>query len=409
MPIDKLSANAFATGAVANSLGYTPANKAGDTFTGNVVFSANATVTGAATFSNTVAMGSDYLSPYMGFKNRIINGDMRIDQRYAGANVAVSSSRNYYLDRFTVFAQTSSKLTIQQNQNSVTPPAGFTNYAGITVSTAVSSLPATDQYMFEQQVEGYNIADFDFGKSTAKSVTLSFWVRSSLTGTFAAVMCNGSEDRSYPFTYTISSANTWEQKTVTIAGDTTGTWPTTNASGLRIKFNLGTGTTYSGTANAWTGSPYITSVTGSVNLINTLNATFYMTGVQLEKGSTATAFDYRPFGTELQLCQRYYEKSYNLEYVPGTFNVGWDGTSTNGTSFAEGPGPRFKISKRTVPTVVIYNAVSGATARMYQVSTAASITVAMRNIGHNGVGIIDYTSSGGQNSYYFQWTADAEL
>ena len=409
MPIDKLSANAFATGAVANSLGYTPANKAGDTFTGNVVFSANATVTGAAAFSNTVAMGSDYLSPYMGFKNRIINGDMRIDQRYAGANVAVSSSRNYYLDRFTVFAQTSSKLTIQQNQNSVTPPAGFTNYAGITVSTAVSSLPAADQYMFEQQVEGYNIADFDFGKSTAKNVTLSFWVRSSLTGTFAAVMCNGSEDRSYPFTYTISSANTWEQKTVTIAGDTTGTWPTTNASGLRIKFNLGTGTTYSGTANAWTSSAYITSVTGSVNLINTLNATFYMTGVQLEKGSTATAFDYRDFGRELIMCQRYYETNLNYGTTISNFSGGSNSPSVRamyvgGNGGSQGWSHDWKVAKRATPSVTVYSTLSPAYAAGQLNNAGTNVGATVTNVGNNSAFI--YAAG---NNMYFNFAVDAEL
>jgi hypothetical protein len=261
------------------------------------------------------------------FKNRIINGAMVIDQRNSGASVTVASGRNYYLDRFSVFSQAGSKLTIQQNAGSVTPPAGFTNYAGITVSTAVSPLGAGDQYMFEQQIEGYNVADLNFGSVNAKTVTLSFWVRSSLTGSFAGVIGNGGEDRNYPFTYTISAANTWTQISVTIPGDTSGTWLTTNGVGLRLKLNLGTGTTYSGTANAWTSSAYISSVTGTVNLINTVGATWYVTGVMLEIGTQATTFDYRSIGTEYGLCQRYYYKIYgNNNY--SKFGTGPAGSTT---------------------------------------------------------------------------------
>lgn len=408
MPIDKLSANAFATGAVANSLGYTPANKAGDTFTGNVVFSANATVTGAAAFSNTVTVDGGFITPHTGFKNRIINGDMRISQR----NVATATSQvhaAYNLDRFWGYSYNSGnqtgKYTVAQSS---TAPAGFLSSLLVT-SSAATSISANDLYSIGQHIEGLNTGDLAWGTASASSITLSFWVRCSLTGTFGGIIKNQNNNYNYPFQFTISSANTFEYKTITISGPTSGTWQTDSSTGLTLSFNLQVGTSASLSANGtWQASGGY-GATGCVNVLNTSGATFYLTGVQLEKGSTATAFDYRPVGSELQLCQRYYEKSYNQEYVPGTFNVGWDGTSTNGTSFAEGPGPRFKVSKRVNPTVVIYNAVSGATARMYQVSTAASITVAMRNIGHNGVGIVDYTSSGGQNSYYFQWTADAEL
>ena len=238
------------------------------------------------------------------FRNRIINGAMVIDQRNAGANTTVSSSRNHYIDRFSVFSQAGSKLSIQQNAGSVTPPTGFTNYAGLVCTSAVT-LGSGDQYMFEQQIEGYNVADLDFGKSTAKTITLSFWVRSSLTGTFAGVIANSSEDRTYPFTYTINSANTWEYETITIPGDTSGTWLTTNGVGLRLKLNLGTGTTYRGTAGAWTSSAYISSVTGTVNFVETVGATWQITGVQLEVGSTATSFEYRNYQQELAMCQRY--------------------------------------------------------------------------------------------------------
>ena len=236
------------------------------------------------------------------FTNRIINGAMVIDQRNAGASVTPNGT--YVLDRWIYENSQTSKFTAQQNQNSVTPPAGFTYYSGLTSSSAYTLL-AGDYFLYRQKIEGYNIADLAWGTANAATITLSFWVRSSLTGTFGACLLNGASNRSYPFTYTISTANTWEQKSVTVAGDTSGTWLTTNGIGLHVGFSLGTGSTFSGTAGAWTGSTLL-SATGAVSVVGTNGATWYVTGVQLEKGSTATSFDYRPYGTELQLAQRYF-------------------------------------------------------------------------------------------------------
>jgi hypothetical protein len=236
-----------------------------------------------------------------GFKNRIINGAMVIDQRNAGASVTPNGT--YVVDRWIYENSQTSKFTAQQNQNSVTPPAGFTYYSGLTSSSAYTLL-AGDYFLYRQKIEGYNIADLAWGTASAATVTLSFWVRSSLTGTFGGALVNGSSNRSYPFTYAISAANTWEQKSITIAGDTSGTWLTTNGIGLHVGFSLGTGSTYSGTAGAWSGSLNL-APTGAVSVVGTNGATWYVTGVQLEKGSTATSFDYRPYGTELALCQRY--------------------------------------------------------------------------------------------------------
>jgi len=240
-----------------------------------------------------------------GFKNRLINSAMVIDQRNAGASVATSSGSDVYtLDRWVAVYSATTKYTVQQNAGSVTPPTGFTNYAGIT-STSAYSVPSGGYFAYVQRVEGYNVADLGWGAAGAASVTLSFWVRSSLTGTFGGSITNNAENRSYPFSYTISAANTWEQKSVTIAGDTSGTWLTTNGTGLKIWLGLGVGSTYSGTAGSWAGASYF-SATGATSVVGTNGATFYITGVQLEKGSTATSFDYRPYGTELALCQRYF-------------------------------------------------------------------------------------------------------
>ncbi len=246
-----------------------------------------------------------------GFKNRIINGAMVIDQRNAGASVTIPATTvTYTLDRWSAYATQASKFTIQQNAGSVTPPAGFSNYLGVTSSSAYT-VGSTDQFKIYQSIEGFNFADMAWGTANAQTVTLSFWVRSSLTGTFGGSLVNNGSTRTYPFAYTISSANTWEQKSITIAGDTSGTWlGATNGVGVYVQFGLGVGSTLSGTAGAWTGSG-LTSATGATSVVGTNGATFYITGVQLEKGSTATSFDYRPYGTELALCQRYFYKHQN--------------------------------------------------------------------------------------------------
>ena len=242
-----------------------------------------------------------------GFKNRLINGAQVIDQRNAGASVTNTTSNLYVTDRWNIYGQQASKFTAQQNAGSVTPPTGFKYYLGITSSSAYTVLSG-DNFKVLQPIEGYNFADMGWGAAGASPVTLSFWVRSSLTGTFGGSFTNSSYNRSYPFTYTISSANTWEQKSVTIAGDTSGTWLTTNGIGVNVIFSMGMGTDQSGTAGAWAGANY-QSATGAVSVVGTNGATWYVTGVMLEKGSTATSFDYRPYGTELALCQRYFYSS----------------------------------------------------------------------------------------------------
>jgi hypothetical protein len=241
----------------------------------------------------------------IGFRNRIINGDMRIDQRNAGASVTPPNGA-FGLDRwqFNMFTN-SGKFSAQQNAGSVTPPAGFTNYNGIT-SLSAYSIASGDIYAISQTIEGFNTADLGFGTANAKTVTISFWVRSSLTGTFGGSLRNNDGNRSYPFSYTISAANTWEYETITIPGDTTGTWLTTNGIGTRLTFSLGVGSTYSGTAGAWAAGAFV-SPTGATSVVGTNGATFYITGVQLEVGSVATPFERRPYGTELSLCQRYFQ------------------------------------------------------------------------------------------------------
>ena len=233
-------------------------------------------------------------------RNRIINGDMRIDQRNAGASVTPTANPTYLVDRWFFGLQQASKMSFQQSS---TAPAGFNNSLLATSLSAYTPL-SSDYHYLGQRVEGYNVADLGWGTADAKTITLSFWVRSSVTGTLSGSLSNSGATRSYPFTYTISSANTWEQKYVTIAGDTAGTWDKTNGRGIVISFSLGSGSTYLGTADAWAGA-YYTGATGSIQPIATSGATFYITGVQLEEGSVATPFEHRQYGQELALCQRY--------------------------------------------------------------------------------------------------------
>jgi len=284
--------------------------------------------------------GSDVwsASSSFGFKNRIINGGMVIDQRNAGAS---GTALAYTVDRWGYNATQATKATWQQNAGSVTPPAGFTNYLGITSSSAYSVLTG-DTFYLSQAIEGFNVADLSWGSASAATVTLSFWVRSSLTGTFGGALVNSAGNRSYPFSYTISAANTWEYKTITISGDTTGTWLTNNGVGITLRLGLGSGSTYTGTAGAWAASNLVQS-TGSVSIVGTNGATFYITGVQLERGSTATSFDFRPYGTELMLCQRYYalvrSGASGVTQSSAAITVGW----------------KNPVEMRASPTIALYS------------------------------------------------------
>ena len=266
-------------------------------------------------------------SPYV-LKNRIINGAMMIDQRNAGASYAQINNQ-YNLDRWKGFSYAGSavtgKYTVQQNAGAVTSPVGFVNYLGVT-SSATTADAATNIFGVAQSIEGLNMADFGWGTANAVTVTVSFWVRSSLTGTFGGAIQNSGGNRSYPFTYTISSANTWEQKSVTIAGDTSGTWLTTNGLGLQIIFSFGVGSTYSASAGSWAAGNYY-SVTGATSVVGTSGATFYLTGVQLEIGTSATPFERRLYNQELANCYRYYYR-YKATGAGDFFGVGQCFSST---------------------------------------------------------------------------------
>jgi len=262
-----------------------------------------------ADLSNVINKGAN-LQP-----NLIINSDMAVAQR---GTSAVTSDGSYPVDRFEV--QHSSDGAFSAQQSSIVPSsADFKNSLKVETTTADSSLAATQYLYIRQIIEGQNITHLLLGSSLAKKITLSFWVRSSLTGTFGGSFWNDGFDRSYPYTYTINAADTWEKKTITITGDTSGTWLTTNGRGLNVAWGLGVGSTYSGTAGAWAGSGLI-SATGSTSLLGTLNATWYVTGVTLTVGDTApVTHPYESYAENLERCRRYFIKygSDGLQtYVP---------------------------------------------------------------------------------------------
>ena len=332
-----------------------------------------------------------------GFRNRIINGAMVIDQRNAGASVSNNGSQSYNLDRWQTGAYGGGVL---QTQRSSTAPAGFINSLAITVTTADASVAAGDLYFVSQSIEGLNCSDLNFGSASASTVTFSFQVRSSVTGTFSGSLKNSAANRSYPFTYAISAANTWEQKTVTIAGDTSGTWLTTNGIGITVCFDLGSGTDYTGTANAWAAENNF-GADGSTKLISTLNATFYITGVQLEKGSTATSFDYRPYGTELALCQRYcYAQNKLVTNNYYAFGTAFATASTTGSL-----GTQFPVSMRSNPSITF------SAANLFYVdgpvsSSNAFTAITADQVGNN-FGYSSFTGgTGGTNGAAGRWLAN---
>jgi hypothetical protein len=285
-------------------------------------------------------------------RNKIINGHMVVDQRNAGASVNPTDGQ-FITDRWAVARSQASKLTAQQNAGSVVLPIGFSNYLGIASSSAYS-ITSSDYFFLFQKIEGFNTADLGWGTANAKTVTLSFQVYSSLTGTFGGSIQNYVQNRAYPFTFTVSSANTWTSMSVTVAGDTSGTWVgATNGTGAIINFGLGVGSTYSASAGSWQAGQFI-SATGATSVVGTSGATFYITGVQLEEGTTATSFERESYSTTLQKCQRYLPSWNYVGSGNQTVTGGFMQSTTNLVSVHQ-----FPTFARTAPTGVTVVSGSG--------------------------------------------------
>jgi hypothetical protein len=366
-------------------------------------------LTGGSLTGNITSTGSISSVNTFGFKNRIINGGMVIDQRNSGtAQNNLAAGWVYTVDRWEVYSNNSSRFNSQQNKGAVTPPTGFKNYLGVSVNTGYS-VGASDYNILAQPIEGFNTSDLGFGASGASTVTLSFWVYTSVTGTHSGFLANSSLVTAYPFTFTVSSANTWTQVSVTITGSTSGTWVgATNGIGVYVGFNLGNGSNYQGTANAWNSSAYI-QPTGSVSVVATSSATFYITGVQLEVGSVATSFDYRPYGTELALCQRYFIQLAGQTNNYASLAFGSMYSTTMGSYVMYLPVPMRTLPSSTQPsttgTIFIQNAGINISSWGGPYSTAGSIiegdfTLASAWTSGN-VGLIRFNNSSGTKNFTF--------
>jgi hypothetical protein len=281
--------------------------------------------------------------PLAGTRNRIINGDMRIDQRNAGASITPTTDGVFSMDRWKLRNSAASKFSAQQSS---TAPTGFSKSLLIT-SLAATTPASGDYYAIQHVVEGYNASDLDWGTANAKSVTLSFWVRSSLTGTFGGSLTNYNNAQSYIFNYTISAANTWTQVVLPIAGPATGSWDSTNSGAFNITFALGMGSTFQSTAGSWIAGNYF-ATSSATSVVGTNGATFYITGVQLEAGTVATPFERRSYGQELSLCQRYYYRVVSNVADNNYARLSIFGQcASSTTAFAE---VLFPVSMRTNPT-----------------------------------------------------------
>jgi hypothetical protein len=382
-----------------NAIQHTTANASNMTLfaNGNVAMTtANTTLTvGNTTISNSgISVGGAAINPLAtGMKNRVINGAMTIDQRNSGSAVYPTSNLVWATDRYQNYKNnTGSNVTSQQSS---TAPTGFYKSLLYQVNTG-ASVSSGDYCIIQHSIEGYNIADLGWGTATAKTVTVSFWVRSSITGTYGFVIRGSSNTSNYATTYSISSANTWEYKTITVPGPTAGTFNSSNDVGVWLLWDLGVGSTYRfASSSSWQAAgSTVLGVTGSTNLISTSGATFYLTGVQFEEGSVATPFEFRQYGTEMNLCMRYY-----INYSYPTYG------SALGFTFNAAGVSNWHIS---YPLPVLMRTAPSLTWSEWATSNAAA-TKYFQTIGPGGFNVYCLSSGSGYGYFFGGFTASAEL
>ena len=304
--------------------------------------------------------GTDNVS---GRRNLVFNGGMQIHQRTG--TITLGTGLTTTLDRMTFYKSHAGTNTVEQSTDT---PVGFSNSLKFTTTVADSSVAATDRVAMIYRMEGLDAAKLEFGTSNAQTINISFYVKSSITGTHGGAVGNGSDNRAYPFTYTISSANTWERKSITVAGDTTGTWATNNARSLQVCWGLGVGATFSGTAGAWEAADRNSATGATTGVLTTANATWFITGIQIEIGSSASDFEHRSFAEELALCKRYYQVV--RQGIMGTCGA------TNGTCYW---WYEFPVEMRASPSI-------SCTTTAYRYGDMVSIGVAMSSITVNASG-----------------------
>jgi hypothetical protein len=354
-----------------------------------------------------IASGTLDPSRLQPMRRKNINGDMRIDQQFAGGPSNALATLTYPIDQWCYVTTQSAKFNAGRNLGAGSSAVGFPNYLGF-LSTSSFSGASTDTFSLFTDIEGYDVADLAWGTADAKTVTLSFWVYSSQTGTFGGSLQNSAGNRSYPFSFTISSADTWERKTITIAGDTSGTWLATNGIGLALQFDLGCGSNFAGTAATWAGADYRT-VSGATKIVATNNATFRITGVQLEEGSLASPYERRTFSAEFIQTQRYYRKSYALGTAVGSA----PGAGNNSIKYAHATGISactfpFGGSMRAAPTVVVYDGAGASNKTNYFTGSWNSNGTVAASIGFESAAYIDVSITSATFSNY-DFTASARM
>jgi hypothetical protein len=340
-------------------------------------------------------------------RNMIMNGDMRLDQRNGGSSTTPTADQTYVFDRFMIRnASGSGRYSVEQSGAS---PNNISPSMLLTVTT--TDTPAAGEfYAIEQRVEGYVLSPSAIGSSDAKALTLSFWVRSSLTGTYCCSFRNAAADRSFVAEYSISTADTWEFKTIQIAAKTDGTWNTTNTVGAYVDWCLGSGGNFEG-STGWQNTNVV-ATSNQVDWINTSGATFYLTGVQLELGEKVSPFEFMSYGDVLARCQRYFEKSYNQGTAPGTgagdFTGSYQARDGTASTVVRYYPVTYKVTKRANPTVVIYNPQTAASGSMRLDSSNESASVS----GGGDANMMVFSNDSTIPSHYgafFHYTVDAEL
>jgi len=346
----------------------------------------------------------------IGPKNLIINGDMKIAQR-GTSSTGITTSGYFTVDRFGTL-QTGLGTWTHSQDTDVPTGQGFSNSLKLDCTTADATLDAGDRLFLRQGIEAQNLQHLKFNTSSAESITLSFWVKSNKTGTYSLAFINEDSSRSYVTTYSISVADTWEKKTITISGDTSGAINNDNGVGLWIYWNFGAGSTWGGGSvnNAWESTVIANLGAGTtVNLADSTSNYINITGVQLEVGDTATPFEVMPYDMQLARCQRYYEKSYDIGVTAGTASQNGNLTTTSSSSTtAQMAGAYFKVRKRAVPTCTAYNSISGASGGCYRYNDGANIGLTFNGVGEYGIGRATL-ASGSANTYLWHFVAAAEL
>tara|TARA_R100001460_G_scaffold16484_1_gene36008 strand:- start:135 stop:1211 length:1077 start_codon:yes stop_codon:yes gene_type:complete len=336
-------------------------------------------------------------------RNLIINGNFVVAQR--GTSFSNVTTSQFCLDRFSVDVGGGGAFNVTQDSSA---PEGFEKSLKLEVNTADSSIAVGDAYRITQAIEGQDITQVDLGASTAKAMALSFYVKSSVTGTYGIGLANSAETENFVAEYTINSANTWEKKTINIPVRTSGTWLTTNGIGIGVRFDLGSGTNYNGTAGQWqTTSSKVYRTSSCVNLIATGSATWQITGVQLEVGQNPTSFEHEPFERTFLKCQRYFQKSYPHGNFLGD-NTGNGAVGYYATSDADRQNITWALPMRAAPDMSIQRK-NGGGANQAQRGNNAGTYADLSSITAVSTGLEFLQDATNDAHFRFHYYADAEL